>query len=266
MLLNIIKTIDKIILFNLMKNILKIYREKKQKIKRDDAFNKLNSHFSYVQTNYFKKNETNEISALCEKYGSDKGYLDFDKPTPYGWKPHSYSEIYSELFGHKKDEIKLLFECGIGSNNSNMSNNMTVNGKPGASLRMWKDYFKNASIYGADIDENILFSEDKIKTFYVDQLNKDSIKDLWDKIDINNFDIIIDDGLHSFEGNLTMFLNSFDKLKKGGIYIIEDVHINYLDILAIELKNYNPTIKSINNTDKNWSDLSLNSNLIIFTK
>ena len=44
---------------------------------------------------------------------------------------------------------------------------------PGASLRAWRDYFVKADIYGADIDKKILFNENKIKNFYVDQENKD---------------------------------------------------------------------------------------------
>ena len=33
---------------------------------------------------------------------------------------------------------------------------MSINGKPGASLRAWRDYFVNSVVYGADIDKNIL--------------------------------------------------------------------------------------------------------------
>ena len=68
-------------------------------------------------------------------------------------------------------------------------------GKPGASLRMWKDYFQY-NIYGADIDRDILFNEERINTYYVDQLNTESIKSMWKDIGLNDFDIIIDDGLH----------------------------------------------------------------------
>ena len=38
-----------------------------------------------------------------------------------------------------------------------------------------------------------------------------------------NFDIMIDDAIHTFEANKTFFLNSVHKLSKNGIYIIEDV-------------------------------------------
>ena len=39
-----------------------------------------------------------------------------------------------------------MFECGLGTNNPNLKSNMTENGIPGASLRVWRDYFFNAKI------------------------------------------------------------------------------------------------------------------------
>ena len=183
-----VKYIDKKIFFNFIKELYVIIYI--NFIKKNLFFLYANKNYNYKNFHYFN-NSKNNLSSLCEKYGSDKGYLDFEKPTPFGWKSHSYSEIYFDLFNLKKDEIKLVFECGIGSNNPNMSNNMTVSGKPGASLRVWNDYFKNALIFGADIDKSILFSEGRIKTFHVDQLKKESIKSLWDNVNENNFDLII---------------------------------------------------------------------------
>ena len=155
--------------------------------------------------------------------------------------------------------MKLVFECGLGTNNTDLQNNMKVDRIPGASLRVWKDYFKNAQIYGADIDKDILFQEDRIKTHYVDQLNTPSIEAMWKKIGMQNFDIIIDDGLHTTDANINLFRNSFNKLKKNGIYIIEDVSI-------LELNN---TIKKLNNSNlelvvlKKKSIKYQNSNLLI---
>ena len=108
---------------------------------------------------------------------------------------------------------------------TNIKSNMTENAEPGASLRVWKDYFVNANIFGGDIDKNILFEEDRIKTYFVDQLNVSSIKIMWEKTGVEKFDIIIDDGLHEPKANLNFFFNSIHKLKENGIYIIEDVAI-----------------------------------------
>ena len=88
---------------------------------------------------------------------------------------------------------------------------------------MWRDYFKNAKIFGADVDKDCLFNEDRIKTFYVDQSDKDSVVNMWKQINENEFDILIDDGCHRFEETIVFFENSINKLREGGIYIIEDI-------------------------------------------
>ena len=155
--------------------------------------------------------------------------------------------------------MKLVFECGLGTNNPNLQSNMTINGIPGASLRVWRDYFKNAQIYGADIDKDILFQEDRIKTYYVDQLNTPSIETMWKNIGINNFDIIIDDGLHTTDANINLFINSFNKLKKNGIYIIEDVHILELNNIMEKLKKFNPELIVLQNKNVKYQ----NNNLVL---
>ena len=50
---------------------------------------------------------------------------------------------------------------------------------------------------------------------------------MWLDINRKNFDIIID-GIHDYKGNINFFENSIEYLKKGGVYIIEDVNI-YVD-------------------------------------
>ena len=110
---------------------------------------------------------------------------------------------------------------------------MGVTGKPGASLRAWRDYFENAKIYGADIDKEILFRETIIKTFYVDQTDKKSVLQMWKKIDEKNFNLIIDDGLHTFSAAINLFELSINRLKPDGIYIIEDAQKN--DLYGAEL-------------------------------
>ena len=139
---------------------------------------------------------------------------------------------------------------------------MSEDGKPGASLRVWKEYFSNAEIYGADIDKNVLFFENRIKTYHVDQLDEKKIREMWSQINKKEFDLIIDDGLHSYDAAKTLFLNSIDKLKKGGIYIIEDVSNSYFEKLFTELEKFNP--EGIILFDKNqfW----YGNNLIIIRK
>ena len=134
----------------------------------------------------------------------------------------------------------------------------------GGSLRMWREYFSNAKIYGADIDKECLFTEERIKTFFVDQGNEDSVNLMWNNIKEVNFDIIIDDGCHRFEETIIFFENSIDKLHTNGVYIIED-------ILLSQRKKF---LNYFNNTDYNFKFINfyrpyikiLNNSLILITK
>ncbi len=204
------------------------------------SIKQVNNNNFFYQTHY--NNRINELNLLCDKYGSDKGYSQISKRTFYNnWHPHTYTDLYSDLFDHCKDKIEKVFECGIGTN-TNLVSGMGTEYKPGASLRVWRDYFFNAEIYGADIDENILFKEDRINTFYVDQLDSASIKNMFDSIGKVSFDLMIDDGLHTFESGKTLFENSFHMLKENGIYIIEDVSHLYLYRFVDFFKDYNSQI------------------------
>jgi hypothetical protein len=160
-----------------------------------------------------------ELSVLCDKYGSDKGSVYKEV--------HTYTSEYFKLFSENRDNIKSVFECGIGTNNPKLPSSMGLFGSPGASLRVWRDYFKNAVVIGADIDKNILFEETRIHTAFIDQTNPEKIENLFHSLAPeypNSFDIMIDDGLHTFEAGVCLFENSFQYLNKNGYYVIEDIH------------------------------------------
>jgi hypothetical protein len=192
---------------------------KAQENKKLDYFE---SDLEYKITTYYTKNMTDEIAQLCDLYGSDKGEIK-SQGHPYAWPSHTYADYYSQLFSHCRNSVTKVFECGLGTNNPELLSSMGIHGKPGASLRVWRDYFPNAIIYGADIDKDVLFEEERIKTFYMDQLNPKSIKEYWEMVGEDNFDFMLDDGLHTFEAGSSLFNNSIGKLSKLGTYVIEDV-------------------------------------------
>src|SRR5438552_10511189 len=153
-----------------------------------------------------------EMCRVMTKYGSDKG------------RPNNYTPLYSALFKERCDQPLRVFELGLGTNNPDAPSNMGVFGAPGASLRGWRQLFPHALVYGADIDRGILFQEDRIKTFYCDQLDRSSIRELWSHPDLRGgVDIIIEDGLHTFEANVSFLEGSLDQLRPGGIYVTEDI-------------------------------------------
>jgi hypothetical protein len=136
-----------------------------------------------------------------------------------------YHEVYNTVLGPiRNDEITLL-EIGLGTITHGPSNMISwkeqyIDYKPGASLRAFKDYFQKGLIYGMDIQHDCMFNEDRIDTFLCDSREK---KQCDDKLNEMKFDVIIDDGDHSSEGQIKTFLNLFGRVKSGGYYFIEDV-------------------------------------------
>ena len=253
MIIKLIGKIDRLFFFGLTKFFY---------LKIKNYFNlKFLKSFQYEYKNIYNFKKT-LLSELCDKYGTDKGYNKIENRIFYNnWHPHNYTDYYSSLFDHNRTYIKKVFECGIGTNNPNLPSSMGSEYTPGGSLKVWRDYFPQAQIYGADIDDKILFQEDRIQTYYVNQLDIDSISKMWNEIETNDFDLIIDDGLHTFEAGINLFNNSFRYLKKGGIYIIEDVDPSYIRPLSIYLENkYNIEIISLKAKNKK---LLQDNNLIV---
>ncbi len=143
-----------------------------------------------------------DLCNLFDKKRSDKGLIN-----------HHYSRFYHSLMYPLRNESINLFEMGIGS---------------GGSLFAWKDYFPKANIYGADIEKSLLFEEERIKTFYCDARRDEQIQQMWNSDSLKNidFDIIVDDGLHTYDAIDCFFRNSLQKLKVGGIFIAEDLGNN----------------------------------------
>jgi len=133
-------------------------------------------------------------------------------------------------------------------------------------LRAWRDYFKNANIYGADIDKSILFAENRIKTFFLDQTDKNSVIKMWSDLNKKNFDLIVDDGLHTYEAAIILFENSIECLSENGIYIIEDAQdrdlLKFKKYFDEKLSRYNYNILIF----KKARNVKSNNNLIEIRK
>ena len=171
---------------------------------------------------HYRKNNADLLSLLCDQHGSDKGEARAGDH-PYPWPAHTYADYYSRLYSHCRASVKRVFECGLGTNNPSLQSSMGAHGRPGASLRVWRDYFPNAVVYGADIDRAVLFTEERITTYYIDQLDPRAIGEYWRQVGAVDFDFMIDDGLHTLEAGTCLFTHSIAQLAPNGIYVIEDV-------------------------------------------
>tara|TARA_B100001059_G_C17801567_1_gene566497 strand:+ start:1320 stop:1859 length:540 start_codon:yes stop_codon:yes gene_type:complete len=133
-------------------------------------------------------------------------YKKFSAPEGSGDKgtAHSYIENY---YHYKFDQIRL-----------NKLNILEIGVSTGLSLEMWSEYFPNSNIIGVELDNiNYKPSNDRIKLIIGDGTDSKTFQN------IKDLDIVIDDGSHIFTDQIFTYAILYDRLKKGGIYIIEDV-------------------------------------------
>jgi SAM-dependent methyltransferase len=150
------------------------------------------------------------LAKLLRLHGSDKSTV------------HSYYLAYSALLANRRAEPLRILEIGIGTNDPDAPSSMGTAGRPGASLRAWRDWGPRFEVHGADIDRRILFQEERIKTHWVDQTSLESLAGL-ETLGKGSFDLIIDDGLHRPDANLKTLAFAMRMLKPNGIVVIEDI-------------------------------------------
>lgn len=141
-----------------------------------------------------------DIISIIDRYHTDKHY------------EHDYFNlVYNTLFLPYKNTINKFIEIGVYN---------------GESIRLWHDYFKNATIIGLDKDPESLLNE-KLNNERIELINLDQSK-LEDLLRVTNnycdVDVILDDGSHKMCDQQYTFSKLFKILKPNGIYIIEDLH------------------------------------------
>ena len=80
-----------------------------------------------------------------------------------------------------------------------------------------------ASVVGADIDRRILFQAERIETYFVDQTQPETLAALFHQLGEGPIDLVIDDGLHTFEANLNVYRAAYPRISPDGFLVIEDV-------------------------------------------
>jgi hypothetical protein len=169
------------------------------------------------------------MTPLCDiafKYGSGK--------CPQ-IKLHN-TEWYFKEFNDRRNSVKKVFEMGVGGGPGDLAcyPNYTV----GASLYMWRDFFPNAQIYGIDILPELVFKDDRIETFQCDQGDKKKLLGILNKIG-TDFDLVVDDASHLTKHQISCCRTIMPLLKKGAVYVIEDVRGGKRNHILGHLKEYN---------------------------
>ena len=136
-----------------------------------------------------------------------------------------YAASYEVLLRARREQIHNVLEIGIGTLQPDAPASMHEHGasnyRPGGSLRAWRDYFPHAQIVGLDIQPDTQFDDTRISTFICDSTDAAASKKLLETV--GPFDLIIDDGSHAPDDQLTSLSNFFPAVAAGGLYAIEDV-------------------------------------------
>lgn len=167
--------------------------------------------------------EKQAVSTLKERldfYGSDKA------------NNHNYHHLYGSILSDRH-KVQNVFEIGLGTNNVDVVSNMGAAGRPGASLRAFRDFCPNANIFGADVDKRILFNEERIDTHFVDQTDPSTFERLVSRLPSGSFDLVVDDGLHSPNANVAALCFGLEIVRKDGWVVIEDINRDALDFWQV---------------------------------
>ena len=162
------------------------------------------------------------LNNLFINFNCDKGsYFFYGKEKVFS---HNYSIFYKKYLNFLKDKKFKLLELGSHE---------------GRSLASFYFYYPRAIMIGANINPfQMKYQSKRITELFVDVSSEESLTSLSNHLD-NELDVIIDDASHNLRDIIIAFSILFKKLKKGGIYIIED--INQFEVF----KNLNPYVNEL---------------------
>lgn len=135
---------------------------------------------------------------------------------------HSYLDTYEALLSSKKETATAIVEVGV---------------QHGGSIKLWRDYFVNADIYGIDTNEidrdciTELKKDSRVTLLIPNDGYSEKTVSLFTEKELQ-FDMIMDDGPHVIELMKQFITLYLPLLKPDGVMIIEDVcSIDWIPIL-----------------------------------
>ena len=155
---------------------------------------------------------------------------------------HHYEGLYSKYLDSLRNNVRVNFlEIGLGCN---------MPAGPGHSVELWRQYFGEDILnyhvleYTRCLDRwkfivgkmhlssssekwyQKIWDEDK-KIFWGDQADQKLLLEMTKQIN-QPLDVVVDDGGHTMNQQITSFENLFPFVKPGGIYFIEDLETSFM--------------------------------------
>ena len=142
-----------------------------------------------------------------------KSYSAYKKSPYKSIKHSSYFPVYDHLFCPYIGKEITFVEIGILG---------------GGSLFMWREFFgQNARIIGIDLNPEAKRWEKEGFEIYI---GSQSDPKFWEyfKNEVDNIDIVLDDGGHTFEQQIITIENILPNIKDTGLIVVEDTHTSYM--------------------------------------
>ncbi|KAK5992944.1 8-demethyl-8-alpha-L-rhamnosyl tetracenomycin-C 2'-O-methyltransferase-like protein [Cladobotryum mycophilum] len=162
---------------------------------------------------------------VAKKYGTDKVTT------------HKYQFMYDKYLSGIRDKRLKLLEIGLGCN---------MDYGPGASYYTWLEYLPNVDLYFIEYDRQCAEKyQDKTANAHVfigDQADPVFLAEFSTAATVNGlFDVIIDDGGHTMNQQITSLESLWPIVKPGGLYIIEDLQTSFWDTFGGDPSTKNPS-------------------------
>lgn len=140
---------------------------------------------------------------------------------------HSYDYLYPKI-------LELVKENYDNNNSDKPLTILDIGVYRGGSIKIWREVFPDALIIGFDRDYTNL-TEELVKQFNEDKniklIRGDQSSASLGRVMRENdylFDLVIDDAEHQILPQMSSFALLKDLVKKGGLYVIEDIYPEHL--------------------------------------
>jgi hypothetical protein len=146
-----------------------------------------------------------DLTRLGLHYGTDKALY------------HGFTDFYHEHLAAMRDTATAVLEIGVWK---------------GQSLRMWRDYFPHATVYGIDnAPSPPSLARDGFVIAMCDSGSSAQLRRVLADWGHPVFDLVVDDGGHMMREQFNALDTLWPHVRPGGAYILEDLHTS-LDPVA----------------------------------
>lgn len=146
------------------------------------------------------------LTELANKYNTDKG-------TNQAPSMHGYTDAYDLILAPWRKQPLRVLEVGVVMEGT----------EGGHSIKMWLDYFPNATLFCMDIVDIRRFESERVKCFQGSGADPAATTAMYAAFGSQPFDLIIEDGSHKHDEQVKTFEHLWSLVASGGYYFWEDI-------------------------------------------